>query len=427
MSLLSDISIFCYNCCYCAIVLLDCLLRVALGRRFTPLTEDSLLRDLSLNDRRLLFSDNLTGRWWYQGFTQLLKCYREDATCSVDGRMGIERRLKEILNNRLAISRRLPNVDLTKCPIKEPIFIIGPMRTGTTYLQNLLYQDPRNTSPLFYELMCPVEENTDAVNAGKDPRVLMFSFFLDVALRGKRMFKNIHNVQAKSPHECFHLFNNMGIFKFYQGVIGNTGPYRDWVRARTKEEMVEAYRFHRLQLQLILLARNSASHDQHVILKDSMHGLYLDAILAVYPDAMFIHTYRNPCKSLASVCSLFQHHTTCAYDPKDIGRDVLDDPLLHAGNEILEFRKNHPHQEHRFVDIDYEHLVRAPIDTVRQIYDKFGLDLSEQAEAKMKEYIKENPQNKYGRHHYDLEPYGLKEEEIFEKFRDYIENFNIQC
>ncbi|XP_013414634.1 uncharacterized protein LOC106176694 [Lingula anatina] len=158
-----------------------------------------------------------------------------------------------------------------------------------------------------------------------------------------------------------------------------------------------------------------------------MHGVYLDAILAVYPDAMFIHTYRNPCKSIASVCSLVQHFTTCAYDLKDIGRDVLDDPLFHAGNEILEFRKNHPHQEHRFVDIDYEHLVRAPIDTVRQIYNKFGLDLSEQAEAKMKAYIKENPQNKYGRHHYDLETYGLKEEEIFEKFRDYIEYFNIQC
>ncbi|XP_013400426.1 uncharacterized protein LOC106166414 [Lingula anatina] len=252
MPLLSDILIFCR---YCVIVLLDWLFHVVLGRRFTPLTEDSLLRDLSLNDQRLLLSDSLTGRWWYQGFTQLLKCYREDDTCSVDGRMGIERRWKEILKNRLAISRRLPNVDLTKYPIKEPIFIIGPMRTGTTFLQNLLYQDPRNTSPLSYELMCPVEENTDAVNAGKDLHVLMFSSLLDAAYRVKRLRKNIHNIQAKSPHECFHLFDNMGIFKLYQGVIGNTGPFRDWVRARTKEEMVEAYRFHRLQLQLILIAR----------------------------------------------------------------------------------------------------------------------------------------------------------------------------
>ncbi|XP_013387216.1 uncharacterized protein LOC106156493 [Lingula anatina] len=426
MSLLSDITIFCYYCCYCAIVLLDWLLRVVLGRRFTPLTEASLLRDLSLNDRRLLLSDSLTGRWWYQGFTQLLKCYREDDTSSVAGRLWIEKRWKGIIKNRLAISRRLPTVDLTKYPIKEPIFFIGPMRTGTTFLQNLLYQDPRNTSPLFYELMCPVEENTDAVNAGKDLHVLMFSSLLDAVYRVKRLRKNIHNIQAKSPHECFHLFDNMGIFKFYQGVIGNTGPYRDWVRARTKEEMVEAYRFHRSQLQLILLARNSASN-KHVILKDSMHGVYLDAILAMYPDAMFIHTYRNPCKSIASFCSLVQHFTPCAYDLKDIGRDVLDNPLFHAGNEILEFRKNHPDQENRFVDIDYEHLVRSPMDSVRQIYDKFGLHLSEQAKAQMKEYIKENPQNKYGRHHYDLEPYGCKEDEIFEKFRDYIEYFNIQC
>ncbi|XP_013414617.1 uncharacterized protein LOC106176680 [Lingula anatina] len=255
MPLLNDILIFSYYCCYCAIVLLDWLLHVVLGRRFTPLTEDSLLRDLSLNDRRLLLSDNLTGRWWYQGFTQLLKCYREDDTCSVAGRMRIEIRWKEIIKNRLAISRRLPTVDLTKCHIKEPIFIIGPTRTGTTFLQSLLYQDPRNTTPLFYELMCPVEENTDAVNAGKDPRVLMFSFFLEAAYRGKRLFRNIHNIQAKSPHECVPLFENMGISKAYQGISGNSGPYRDWVRARTKEEMVEAYRFHRLQLQLILLAR----------------------------------------------------------------------------------------------------------------------------------------------------------------------------
>lgn len=42
---------------------------------------------------------------------------------------------------------------ITKNPVRNPIFLVGLPRTGTTLLHKLLHLDPRLKIPLNYELM----------------------------------------------------------------------------------------------------------------------------------------------------------------------------------------------------------------------------------------------------------------------------------
>ena len=61
---------------------------------------------------------------------------------------------------------------------------------------------------------------------------------------------------------------------------------------------------------------------------------------------------------------------------------------------------------------DYNDLVRDPLKTTRKIYQNFGMELSPQAEENMTQYVQKHPQNKYGRHEYSLEQYGLTFEDV---------------
>ncbi|XP_013418754.1 uncharacterized protein LOC106179588 [Lingula anatina] len=417
------------------LLFLDWFCQTFLGRRLIPLTEESLLKKFPPEDRRLLLSETLTRRWWYEGFTILLKCFREDETCTLAGRQVIETRWTEILRNRLAISKRLASVDLTKCPITKPIFIIGSARTGSTYLQALLNQDPRNTSPYYYEVMCPVIEGSTSKLGHEDLRTRTYERQLASVYRNLPSLKAAHNINLQGPYECFRLLDNTGIFKSYFVFTRNNSGYLDWVLARTKDEMAEMYQLHKKQLQLIFLSRDSDStpENSRVILKDSLHSVYLEAILDAYPDAVFIHTYRDPVAVMASSCSVVEAfresygYGSTAIDRKALGKELLYFPWGHGGKEILKFRKDHPEEEHRFIDIAYAELVASPMDIVKRIYGHFGLNLTNHGRERMKRYVQENPQNKHGRHKYDLSKYGLTKDEVYEHFKEYIQYFNIQC
>ncbi|XP_013379982.1 uncharacterized protein LOC106151315 [Lingula anatina] len=396
-----------------------------------PLTEESLLAKLSPEDRSRLLSDNLTGKWWYKGWATLLKCYREDEDLTMAGRMIIETRWTEVLQNRLAIARKLPLVDVSKCPIQRPIFIIGPCRTGTTFLLNLLYQDPNNTSPRYYETMHPVVE-TPILIEREDPRVEAERKALTQMYEAVPKVKVMHNIVADNPYECYRLMDNCGIFKANTFLANNPEEYLAWLSSLSEEEKEDAYRFHKLQIQLILLARGSDDTNKQLVFKESTHSLYLDAILKVYPDATFIHTYRDPCETIASLCSMAATYKGLAYDPasldlKKIGENMVAIPLFHSGLNMMAFRKSHPEEEHRFCDIAYSDIVKDPLNVVKRIYDRFGLELTAEGEAIMAAYIKDNPQNKYGRHHHSLERYQLTKEYILDYFNEYIEFSEVRC
>jgi hypothetical protein len=70
---------------------------------------------------------------------------------------------------------------------------------------------------------------------------------------------------------------------------------------------------------------------------------------------------------------------------------------------LIEFRHNN--RSTSVFDILYEDLVAQPIDTVRKIYDHFGLKWSEEFETGMIKWLHDNPQGKQGRNAYTLEQF----------------------
>ena len=58
--------------------------------------------------------------------------------------------------------------------------------------------------------------------------------------------------------------------------------------------------------------------------------------------------------------------------------------------------------EERIIDVHYANLARQPIETMRALYQSLGDEFTAQAEAGMRAWLADNPQDKFGRAQYKL-------------------------
>lgn len=92
-------------------------------------------------------------------------------------------------------------------------------------------------------------------------------------------------------------------------------------------------------------------------------------------------------------------------------------------NRILEYREKNGSES--FFDVKYADLVNDPIKVVKEIYAAAGHTYTETFDANMQQYIKENPQGKHGRNKYNLELYGLEEEDMQRRFAKYRKTYGV--
>ena len=90
------------------------------------------------------------------------------------------------------------------------------------------------------------------------------------------------------------------------------------------------------------------------------------------------------------------------------------------------YRKEHSEKAGQIFDCIYGELFSDPIAMVKNIYEKFGLIYTEEFEQRMKVYLKNNKQGKYGRHKYSSEEYGFIAEGVYREYQDYMEHYGYE-
>lgn len=324
------------------------------------------------------------------------------------------------ISNRLQIDATLAAFpDILKQPIDRPIFITGMPRTGTTLLQRLFAQDPRLRSPQYWEIQhpCPPPEKETYAT---DPRIQKVEKGIAMLYKLRPQFKAIHEFGARLPEECLFLFENDLISDSF-GISYNLPEYSEWLK---KQPTQPIYERHKRQLQL-LQYRNSG---ERWVLKSPGHLRFLKSLMHVYPDACIIQTHRDPIETIASAASLGMASMSIFHNkvlPEDVGQGVLDwiglciDQSM-ADRDQAEFN---PDFKVRFFDLYYKDIIADPIGTIRYIYDQCGLAWLPSVEQQMKAFLIENRQHKFGHHQYTLEQFGLKEEQVNERFAAYNKRF----
>lgn len=302
--------------------------------------------------------------------------------------------------------------------IRTPMFVVGLPRSGTTLLFGLLAQDPDHRVPMLWETTAPCPP-PETATYDTDPRIeLVTSHLHSVDGLNPRVLA-VHPIGAELPQECIGIFAMEFQSYLYYCSLPIRG-YNDWVDAQDQEA---TYRWHRLFLQHL----QSRHRKARWVLKAPSHMEFLGSLFATYPDALIVNTHRSPIEAITSHASLHWHlweQSLERVDRSQVGPEIAE-MLERWVRRFVDWRAAHPALEERFVDVHYESLVADPIACVRSIYARFGLPVSPQFESGMERFLQQNRQDKFGRHHYAPEDFGLGAQDLAARFRFYTDRFDV--
>lgn len=288
--------------------------------------------------------------------------------------------------------------------IERPVFVTGLPRTGTTALHRLLTADPRHQGLELWLTEVPQPRppratwDADPVFAG-----------LQEAYASHHVenpeFMGIHYMDAASVEECWRVLRQSGTSIGFES-LAYVPTYSSWL---AEQDWTQAYARHRANLQLIGLN----DPDKRWVLKNPSHLVALDALMAVYPDALVVQTHRDPVTAVASACSLSAEATrgwSTVFEGEVVGRTQLA-LLSRSVATFAQARARYPQAQ--FVDVEYDAFVADPVGTVRGVYEGFDLGWTGEVAAEVERLDAESRRG--GRrpwHRYDLGDYGLTSAEV---------------
>ncbi len=353
------------------------------------------------------------------GMRILIKSIKEEGGANPFGALAAKTLFERTLYGRFKMEQVLAaNPDIEKAEIKEPVFIIGMPRTGTTILHAMMHEDPANRSPLAWECLLPYpapkpetfEDNDQIKRVTKDFEQL-FKLVPDFQLK--------HYMTADSPQECLSI-NALDFNSFQPTAQFYLPSYMDWFHNRA--DKLETMRFHKRFLQYL---QSGGVKSERWLLKTPVHLMRLPELFEVYPDARIIMTHRHPAKVVASTASLISSVRSLYGDHEDPIRTGHEQAEIWSMyfERFMESRKK-LNKEDQIIDLKFDDFVKDQIGVVKKIYDRFDMHLSDEALAKFKHFLDQNPKDKKGVHVYTLVDFGLKEEEINRQYAHYIDFIN---
>lgn len=348
------------------------------------------------------------------GLDQLLDSIKKESQLHTMGRNLVQQLIIRLLVNRLQMQNEFKqHPDILQTPIKQPLFIMGLPRTGSTYLHNLLAQDPNSRWLHLWEAYTP-SPAPDPQTLATDPRIKR----AQESFKAYEVFNPestaMHKYDVNAPEECLWLLQHDFTcisFSFLMSIPS----YTEWLKA---QDMTPVYAYYRQQLQLLSWKWPT----DHWLLKNPFHAADLSALMTVFPDAHLIQTHRDPLKVTASYSRLIEKLRTAYSDKVDkqlIAKEILD-MLVWQVEQGMKARTTIPNRQ--ITDIRFDDLVNDPIGTVQKIYDYFGYDLSQKMIGNLDDYITENPRYIHGKYTYSLEEFGLDTEGVNERFNEYLKN-----
>jgi len=265
----------------------------------------------------------------------------------------------------------------------SPIFIIGHWRSGTTHLHNILVRDKNLGCVSMWQAFAP-----------------------GLCLIDERVFKNPFNKIAKKWHPTREIDNiplSMDNPEEEDLAIANMSPYsylHMYSYPRRATYFFETYityfgnlpkstldKWGKVYL-LILRKATLKAGGKRLVIKNCADSARIKALLELFPDAKFIHIYRNPYNIFRSTQHLYRvvmertqlqevgqgehENWVLRFYAQLMQKLLADKSLIPAGN---------------LVEVKYEDLDREPLAQLRKIYETLSLLGFAEAEPAFRAYL----------------------------------------
>jgi hypothetical protein len=325
--------------------------------------------------------------------------------------------------------RRHP--DILDERIAAPVVVVGMMRSGTTLLQRLLAADPRFNCAYGWEVV-EVAPRLDYEFTGSgisDPRIAISEAREAKSRELAPELFAIHPMYAREAEEEI-VFLADAFLSHVPESGANLPAYRSWL---DDQDFSPAYEYLHRMLQFLQWQKRQRCpagdpQAQRWVLKSPAHLGYLDLLRVQFPDLHVVHMHRDPRTTIASGASLNATLHAMHADTVDLHR-VGAQWLQRMGwtnDRAMATRDDWASADggetSLVTDIAFDDAVADPIGQVARVYDAIGLPLTAAAENAMRDWLDVRPREA-PRPPYGLDTYGLRPEQVDERFTLYNKRF----
>jgi Sulfotransferase family len=338
------------------------------------------------------------------------------------GRFLMRVHLLELLETRLRLVQAWSERSQARLgsPIQRPIFITGMPRSGSTFLHELLAEDPENRAPRVWEVMFPLP----APNRGRsdiDSRVRKAEASLWWFRRLAARADSVYPMRAWTPHECVAIHS----YTLLSGEFVSICYMPTYQTFLHTADFGLTYNWQKRFLQQLQFGFPT----RRWVLKSPDHIFALEGLFAVFPDALIIQTHRDPLEVLRSSSQLTHVLQGLFCHAPSLDQLGIREALMLAEGirRIMSFRDSHPELATRFIDVTYRELVSDPLAIVRQIYQQFDIRLTDAAAERMQRMASNRSRYQRNNGSPTLAEVGLDGPTEIRRFQSYCSRFGINC
>lgn len=310
-------------------------------------------------------------------------------------------------------------------PIEKPLFIIGNLRSGSTFLHRLLSRDETFTSLTTWDIyLTPsvVQKKFTKFVSRLDNKFgghlhrLLYAF--DRRTLGQ--FK-IHPISFFQPEEdeniLMHAWDSFWV-TFLFPFMDEFPNYQHFDEALPAERKRKIMAFYKSMLQRHLYATGK----KYYVAKAPAFSAKIQSLVEFFPDARIIYLARNPLDMLPSTVSWINYSRAVFTGPQEkyIYLDEILDLTQHWYRHPLQYIDTHPSP--RYLILNYDDLIQRPEQVIRGFYEQFGYPDKPGLPIIIDQAVKETLAFRSD-HAYSYEEMGFTREMIVELFADIFERF----
>jgi len=313
--------------------------------------------------------------------------------------------------------------------VKEPVFIVGNARSGTTFLQRLLARDEENfTSMKLWEIVFApsISQKKFWMVLERVDRRLGSPITKQIIRLENRWFKSFGRMHKLSLFEyeedefiLFHIFSSAWLVFVF--------PFNDdlWPFMRFDDDLPLKYRmrimaFYKRCVQCHLFVFGKG---RRFLSKNPAFSPKVESVGETFPDAKIICMVRTPFKVIPSVFSMARQLYNSFTSP------VEPYPVPEVMYNLITHWYRHPVEKleecvpERKAVLKYTDLVQNPEHTVVNLYERFGFKMHPRFHQILRQET-EKARTYKSRHVYSLEQTGITREQVVSCYKDIFERFS---
>lgn len=277
---------------------------------------------------------------------------------------------------RLLYARKVAATELAA----PPVFVLGHWRSGTTFLHNVLSQDPSFTYPRIYQVPfagCFLLPGMARLVASMDRRMPTRTRPMDAV-----------RVGMNEPWEDEFIMTALtGVSPitriwFPRGPeSGNSYGYLDF--KNEQERRLWSNVFLSLMKRLTLVERKT------LLLKSPPHTARIPLLLKLFPRAKFIYIVRHPYPVFVSNLKLWRDAFSLGA-LQEISEDTIVEIIFRTYTQMLQKYRSDKKliPDGQLVEITYESFEEDPYGSVATIYEGIGMGSIAPFSSKLKNYLR---------------------------------------